>query len=62
MMLDVLLEGIERVDDVMRILGFWKKKQKQAIKSRPSKGPVEIFGSDQIRSLWVSTGRDELRS
>ena len=62
--LDALLEWIEWVDDIMRrrdvlrILGFWK----DGVEVQQSKGVVEFFRSDQIRSVWTSTGRDELRS
>ena len=36
--------------------------KKIGVEVQRSKGAVEFFGSDQIRSVLVSTGRDELRS
>ena len=56
------MEWIELVEDVtlgrdgLRILGFWKRR---GVDVWPSKRPIEFFGSNQIRSDWASTGRDE---
>ena len=40
----------------LRILKRW------LVDVRPLKRVAGLFGSDQIRSVWVSTSRDELRS
>ena len=45
--------------DVQRILGFRKD---SLVDVRPLNRAAEFFGSDQSRSVWVSTGRAGLRS
>ena len=62
--LDTQLELTKWVDDVTPVrdgLKIWDFKR-MGVEVRPSKGAVEFFGSDQIRSVWVSTERDEFIS
>ena len=55
---DKLLKQNEWVFGILKIFGFWKDR----VDVQSLKHAATFFGSDQSKSVWVSTGRYEFRS